>query len=89
MLEPRDDDHTGVLIRGATGELWFLRDDYDAPRKVDNPRVVESVRNFAGKEGEQVFTFSLPQSVLDALNEADFGPLFWGVIMLSAPRLIR
>jgi len=81
--------HVGALIRGATGELWFLRDDFEAPKPVENPEVAHRLNTLLPKEQEeQLFTFPMPQQVLDAL-EADFGPLLWCIVFLSARRLNR
>ena len=78
--------HVGVLIRGANGELWVLRDDA-APKKVD-PQVARKLEELLPKgEQEAVFTFPVPQEVLGILEAADFGPLFWCWVFCAVPRL--
>jgi hypothetical protein len=65
-------EHKGLLIRGADGGLWFMRDDSNAPEKVDEAmtnRINNVLQNISQKEGANV----LPQAAIDILRER-FGP---------------
>jgi hypothetical protein len=75
--------HNGILYRGATGDLWFLRDDWKHPQKVDHSLLMERFSAHAKKAGPEDFLGSdIPQDILDILNDL-FGPLIgawwvWG-----------
>ena len=36
MAEERGEEHGGLLIRGADGSLWFMRDDAVAPVRLED-----------------------------------------------------
>ena len=78
--------HTGVLIRGASGDLWFMRDDHKRPVKI-KPKLAKTLQSKLKKQKQHV-TFPLPQDVLDALEDA-FGPLWWCLVHFSARQLPR
>jgi hypothetical protein len=87
--EPR---HYGTLMRGATGELWFFRDDYEAPKRVDEEIRDEEVRNnlnsLLERLEEQPIRVGLPEDINDILEDI-FGPLWWCIGFLTAQRLNR
>ena len=75
--------HNGILYRGATGELWFLRDDHDHPTRVDDLRLKElfSAHVKEAASGDVVGR-DLPEDIIDILNDL-FGPVIgawwvWG-----------
>jgi hypothetical protein len=85
--------HHGALIRGATGDLWFLRDDSELPVRVEdmitNRDVWKRLNDLLPKgPEEQLLTVGLPQEVNDILEDI-FGPLFWCIGFLTAQRLKR
>lgn len=81
-------EHGGIIIRGATGELWFMRDDFDAPRKVEDPDLLKRLSGFLDRQAEQQqFGFPLPDEIMDGV-EAAFGPVI-GVVHYQASRLNR
>lgn len=73
----------GILYRGATGDLWFLRDDWDHPQRFNDARVQKAFSAHAEAKPLQDFMgHDVPQDILDILNEL-FGPLIgawwiWG-----------
>ncbi len=67
--------HGGILYRGATGELWFMRDDHQQPTRIKNSALEMLVEGYAKKASPDEFIGSdLPQDILDILNDL-FGPL--------------
>jgi hypothetical protein len=78
--------HGGILIRGATGALWFMRDDDTAPHELKDPELVRRITGFIGKEPEeQQLGFPLSDEAIEALSAA-YGPLI-GVVHYRALRL--
>ena len=74
-MEVEGTPHSGVLIRGATGHLWFLRDDFDQPQRIEHAELGELVKGYAEEEGREDFVGNeLPEDVLEILNDL-FGPL--------------
>jgi hypothetical protein len=72
--------HSGVLYRSPTGDMYFMRDNFKKPRKLD-PALSERVQ-MAGRKSKEYASFHLPKSILDELEEL-FGPLIgawliWG-----------
>ncbi len=43
-MAKRGTKHRGILYRGATGDLWFLRDDWDHPRRFNDDRLKDATR---------------------------------------------
>jgi len=83
--------HNGFLIRGSTGQLWFLRDDFEAPQPVEASAIHEIVNNFApiDQQDQMGLFFDLPKQVIEELESANFGPLFWCHTIVTAARLKR
>ena len=76
--------HTGVLIRGASGDLWFLRDDHKKPVKI-KPTLTKKLKPLLKQHQGQHLTFELPHEVLEELEEV-FGPLWWCLALFTAGR---
>ncbi|HET7466924.1 MAG TPA: hypothetical protein VFL29_09660 [Candidatus Dormibacteraeota bacterium] len=76
--------HTGVLIRGASGDLWFLRDDHDKPVKL-KPELARKLTPLLKQHQRQHLAFELPPEVLEALEDV-FGPLWWCLALFTAGR---
>ncbi len=66
--------HAGVLISGAEGQVWWLRDDDSAPRRIEDEDLNERVKEFAEGLGDQFMTMPLPEELFRELDAA-FGPL--------------
>jgi hypothetical protein len=87
--EPR---RYGTLIRGATGELWFLLDNSEeaipVKDKIRSAADLERLNELLPPQGPEVplYTVGLPKDVNEMLEEA-FGPLFWCIGLLTARRL--
>lgn len=74
--------HSGILYRGATGDLWFMRDDHDHPTRIDDPRLEPLFSAHAKRAGGDVMGSDVPEDILDLLNDL-FGPVIgawwvWG-----------
>jgi hypothetical protein len=74
----------GILYRGASGDLWFLRDDWGHPRRFNDDRVKAAFSAHAEKKPVEDFMGTdLPEDILELLKELGFGPLIgawwvWG-----------
>jgi len=66
--------HAGVLISGAEGQVWWLRDDDSAPRRIEDEDLAERVKEFAEGLGDQFMTMPLPEELFRELDKA-YGPL--------------
>jgi hypothetical protein len=65
----------GILYRGASGDLWFLRDDWDHPRRFKDDQVHTAFSAHAeAKPLEDFMGTDLPENIMKILNEL-FGPL--------------
>lgn len=84
-MQPVSGKHDGVLFRGPTGDLWFLRYEDDQPRKIDNPDLKSKVEAYMQQTNQEVAS-ELPADIIADLEEllkAFFGPLIgawcvWG-----------
>jgi hypothetical protein len=66
--------HLGILLRGATGQLWFMRDDSKGPEKVDKETAAR-INDLMGKEYEELLiSYPLSNAVIGLLNEK-YGPI--------------
>ena len=76
--------HNGILYRGASGDLWFLRDDWDHPRRFNDERMHAAFSAHAeAKPLEDFMGNELPKEILELLDELGFGPVIgawwiWG-----------
>lgn len=83
-MAPRGKKHGGILIRGATGDLWFLRDDRVRPLKARHPELKKKFDAFARRHPSKGDVGKdLPEDILDILDDL-FGPLIgawwiWGL----------
>jgi hypothetical protein len=66
--------HQGVLIQGASGDVYFIRDDYEAPVRVESREVIEKTNAFSEQMREQFMASPLPEDLFKELDAA-FGPL--------------
>jgi hypothetical protein len=74
--------HSGILYRGATGDVWFMRDDHAHPTKINHPGLEKLFSAHHTKPVPEEFGYDLPKDILDILNDL-FGPLIgawwvWG-----------
>jgi len=60
--------HQGVLVRGADGSLWFMRDDWNAPKRLDQATTDKINQLTANLYQQKQFTYPLPQVVIDVLD---------------------
>jgi hypothetical protein len=66
--------HLGILLRGANGSLWFMRDDSNRPEKVDK-ETADKINGLMGPEyQEKLISFPLSKAVIALLN-AKYGPI--------------
>jgi hypothetical protein len=66
--------HLGFLLRGASGDLWFMRDDSKQPDKVDK-ELADRINDLMGKQYEdKVLSYPLSPAVIGLLNTA-YGPI--------------
>lgn len=76
-------EHGGILIRGADGSLWFMRDDADAPVRVSS-ELSEKINSLLEPETAQLLSFPLNEEAVEALA-SEFGELSsWGAIITGA-----
>jgi hypothetical protein len=69
----------GLLIRGADGSLWFMRNDAAAPVKLE-PELAKEVTRLLEKQPPQELS-GLNPAAQKLLGE-EFGiPDFWGIIV--------
>ena len=69
--------HAGVLISGATGRVFWIRDDDDTPKEIlheEQEDLLEGAQAFAEGRGNQFMTMPLPEELFQLLDAA-FGPL--------------
>ncbi len=82
-MAKRGTKHRGILYRGATGDLWFLRDDWDHPRRFNDDRLKALFSTHAEKTPlEDFLGHDLPDDIIALLDKL-FGPLIgawwvWG-----------
>jgi len=83
--EPRG----GILMRGASGHLFFLRDGDDEPTRLSED-IAESISGALEREPPgELLSFPASVQVREAL-EREVGELpFWGVIIWWGRRLRR
>lgn len=66
--------HLGFLLRGASGDLWFMRDDSNGPEKVDK-ETADRINDLLGNEyAATVLSYPLNPAVIGLLN-ATYGPI--------------
>jgi hypothetical protein len=75
-MAPRAKQRGGILIRGATGELYAMRHGDPRPRKIGkNSKLAKAFEAHVRKNPPTVFARSdLPEDVLELLEDL-FGPL--------------
>ena len=83
-MQPHNGDHDGIVYKGASGDLWFLRDDWDKPRKIQHAQLKTLISSHMQQSG-QPFADRFPQDILDILNGL-FGPLI-GAWCVWGPRI--
>jgi hypothetical protein len=91
MVEERGgrERHGGILMHGADGSLWFMRDDDDAPRKL-SAELTKRIHSLLEREpsGEQL-SFPAGNEVVEALA-SEYHDLFpWGAMIWWGRRLRR
>jgi len=79
----------GILIRGASGHLFFMRDGDDEPRRL-SAEIAAKITGALGREPSgELLSFPANERVIEAL-EGEVGELpFWGVIIWGGRRLSR
>jgi len=80
------EEHDGLLIQGADGSLWFMRDDANAPVRVPE-EVVRRIKELQEEDGPQ-FSGLSPRA-LAILREEFPGLGWWGALFWRTTRLRR
>jgi hypothetical protein len=75
-----EEDHDGLLIQGADGSLWFMRDDAKKPVQLEE-ELANSIRHAFGAEHHGELT-GLPPKVQELLStrlklRVTSGIVFW------------
>ena len=79
----------GILIRGASGHLFFMRDGDDEPRRLSSEVEARITGALAREPSGELLSFPANERVIEAL-EGEVGELpFWGVIIWWGRRLSR
>jgi hypothetical protein len=66
--------HLGILLQGANGSLWFMRDDSNGPERVPK-KTAERIKGLLGKGyADKLLSYPLSSAVIAALNVA-YGPI--------------
>jgi hypothetical protein len=66
--------HLGILLQGANGSLWFMRDDSNGPARVEKETAAR-IKGLLGKEYEdKLLSYPLSSAVIGLLNAA-YGPI--------------
>jgi hypothetical protein len=74
MEQHGGEGHLGFLLQGATGDLWFMRDDSRGPERVDK-ETAERIKGLMGKEyQEKLLSYPLDPAVISLLS-AKYGPI--------------
>jgi len=68
---PGEAGHRGILFRGANDDLWFMRDDSNAPVNLDQAMTNE-INQVLGSETRWV---NLPLAPVIAILNKQFSPL--------------
>jgi len=66
--------HKGILFRGANGSLWFMRDDYNAPVRLDKATTAEIDKAMGRKPPIGWLNTKLSRNVIAILNR-HYGPI--------------
>jgi hypothetical protein len=66
--------HNAILFRGANGSLWFMRDDANAPVKVDRSTTAQINAAMGPLPPGQWITSTLNPAVIAILN-TKYGPI--------------
>ena len=83
------DQYGGILIRGATGQLWFMRSDGKKPVPIDDEKLKGQLSRLAEIQPDGMFTFPLPATIKQGLEKSLGGVVPWGVIIWWAHRLTK
>jgi hypothetical protein len=79
----------GILMRGASGHLFFMRDGDDEPRRLSDAVAAELTGALEREPPGELLSFPASERVREAL-EREVGELpFWGVIIWWGRRLRR
>jgi hypothetical protein len=89
MQQGGSEQYGGILIRGATGQLWFMRADGERPELIEDDELERQLTRFAERQPEGMLTFPLPDEIRDRLAKNVAGVIPWGVIIWWAHRLSR
>jgi hypothetical protein len=69
-----DAGHLGILLQGANGSLWFMRDDSNGPTRVPE-ETADRIKGLLGKEyQDKLLSYPLSSAVIGLLNVA-YGPI--------------
>jgi hypothetical protein len=68
--------HRGILFRGANGSLWFIRDDWDAPKQLD-PATKTTIEPLLGPQSQ----WSNPPLSRAAINVLDQDPQYGPIVL--------
>jgi hypothetical protein len=63
--------HRGILIRGSNGDLWFMRDDYPDPVRVD-PALTNQINQALGAQSKWL---NPPLAPVITILDPTYGPL--------------
>jgi hypothetical protein len=83
------EQYGAILIRGATGQLWYMRSDGEKPDPIDDEELEGQLSALAQTQPEGMFTFPLPADVKQRLEKSLGGVVPWGVIIWWAHRLSK
>lgn len=87
MAQQRGEEHGGLLIRGADGSLWFMRDDATEPVRLEDD-VAKDLDRFL-EEGTQAQFSGLSPEAIEILRKRFANLPMWGAIIWRATRLPR
>ena len=77
----------GLLIRGADGSLWLMRDDAAAPVKLEED-LAEKISGLLEQQPGREFSGLSPEAQEILSEEFDI-PISWGIIVWLSPRFRR
>jgi hypothetical protein len=74
----------GVLIRGATGHLWFMRSDGD-PVQIKDDELEHRMREFVEGQPQGMMSFPMPEDIRQMLAKSlEDDSVDWGIVIIWA-----
>ncbi len=75
----------GVLIRGATGHLWFMRRDGDDPVRIDDDDLERRMTEFVERQPQGMMSFPIPEDIREMLvKKFKDESVDWGIVIIWA-----